>query len=111
MRADLVAISTFAALIAAACTDSNTSAVKRVAPADSRQEAVLLANAEATQAGYDLSRFGEPTNTGRSGVADPQSPVWSFDYSTCGSKWVLDCKGFTVTIDKETGKAEALAWQ
>jgi len=111
MRAELLAISTLAALIAAGCTASTTPAVQRVAPGDSRQEAVVLANAEATQAGYDLSKFGEPTNTGPSGVADPQSSVWSFDYSTCREKWVFDCKGFTVTVDKATGEAEALAWQ
>jgi hypothetical protein len=111
MRAGLLASSTLAALLAAACAGSGIPVVKRAASADSRQDAILLANAAAAQAGYDLSEFGEPTNTGRSGIADPQSPVWSFDYSTCGNKFVWDCKGFTVTVDKATGKAVALAWQ
>lgn len=111
MKSSLVAISALATLTTTACMELKAPTLKQVSPLMTRTEAVLLANAAATQAGYDLSRFAEPSNTGISGAADPRNPVWSFDYSTCGSKWVFDCSGFTVTVDKATGQAEALAWQ
>ena len=111
MKAALLTITTSTMLIAVGCTVTHTPAEKRVVSPDTRHNAVLIANAEAIRVGYDLSEFGEPTNTGPSGIADPTSSAWSFDYSTCGKKWTFDCKGFTVTVDKTTGKAEALAWQ
>lgn len=111
MRAALLAIATSTMLITAGCAANSAPADKHVAWLDSRREAVLIANAKATRVGYDLSKFGEPTNTGPSGFADPMNSVWSFDYSTCSQEWTFDCKGFTVTVDKATGNAEALAWQ
>lgn len=111
MRVALLTITTFTMLIAGGCTTNSTPADKRGASLDNRHEAVRIANAEAIRVGYDLSEFGEPTNTSPSGTADPTNSAWSFDYSTCSKKWTFDCKGFTVTVDKATGKAQALAWQ
>lgn len=111
MRAALLIIATSTMLVAAGCRATSTPADKRVVSPDTRREAVLIANAEAVRVGYDLSKFGEPTDTGPSGVADPMNSAWSFDYSTCSKKWNFDCKGFTVTVDKATGIAKALAWQ